>query len=95
MAEPSAASPGPPAEAASSASANPNILPDALEGTGAEVGRPKAFRIFPTTSGSVRKARTTMGTGRPGREHLGQAADGLAVDSRPPGNLPVADDATD
>jgi hypothetical protein len=60
----------------SSARANPKTLPDDLERTrgGAAAARPKCRSILPTTCGSVRNASTTIGTGRPGREHLGHAS---------------------
>lgn len=74
----SASSPRSLAEATSSSpKANPIIRPDDRDGarTGAVVGKPRCLSILTTTSGSVRKAETTMGTGWPGKEHLGQASE--------------------
>ena len=64
-----------PETASSSGMANPIARPDALAGarTGAVVGRPRCRRIFPTTSGSERNARTTRGTVWLREEHLGHA----------------------
>ena len=79
-----------PDTASSPGSPNPRARVDDRAGarTGAVVGNPRCLRIFPTTSGSERNARTTMGTvcaavphGGHG-EHLGHASASTCITRR-------------